>query len=156
MLLSAIVFVPLVPGAKQARKPLPPLKISIVPDQAGLSSAEIKPGDIITLKVTAVAFLDVEEMRIEVQLSGGAKLVSGETSWKGPSAKNEKKTILLSVQAPEKGKGSIKARAVIPASNGTRFSSEARFSLGPEVQANSEHKPVIKKDSKGRIIMEYR
>lgn len=141
---------------KQAGKPLPPVQITIVPVQAGLAQEEIKPGDIIDLIITAESFAQTHEMRIEVNLTGGAKLVSGETSWKGSASKNEKKTITLTVQAPEKGKGIIRARVSLPPTGSTRFSSEAHFSLGPEIREKPAKKPVVKKDSKGRRIIEYR
>lgn len=143
-------------AAEPFRKPLPPLKISIAP-VAGTTSAEIKPGDVVELKVTATSVMEVPEMRIDVRLTGGAKLVSGETSWTGPAAKNEEKSLLLTVQAPEKGKGRVTARVSTPPSKSARFFAQARFELGPEDKIkNKKHEPVIKKDSRGRDIIEYR
>lgn len=143
-------------NAAAPRKPMPPVLITIAPSSAGITQDQIKPGDVVAFKVTATSAIDVKEMHIDVHLTRGAKLVSGETSWKGPSAKNEEKTLLLTVQAPERGTGTIRARVSVPPSDGARFSSEARFMLGPEAQAKPEHNAVKKKDSRGRNIIEYR
>ncbi len=139
-----------------ARKPLPPLQISIAPTQPGVTSALIKPGDVVEFKVTAVSFVDVQEMRIDVELMDGAKFVSGDTSWSGPAAKNEEKSFTLTIQTPETGKGRIKARVSLPPSDGTRFAAEAQYMLGPEAKTKPEHEHPVKKDSKGRNIIEYR
>lgn len=143
-------------SAWSAKKPLSPLQIRIAPVQPGITSAQIKPGDIIELKITAVSFIDVQEMRIEVELIGGAKLVSGDMSWSGPASRNEEKTIVLTVRAPEKGKGRINARLSIPPSDSTRFSAETQYVLGPEDKSKPEHEHPVKKDSKGRNVIEYR
>lgn len=145
-----------VSNAGPSHKPLPPLQINIAPTQPGVTSSQINPGDIVEFKVIAVSFMDVQEMRIDVELTGGAKLLSGDTSWSGPAAKNEEKTFTLTVQAPEKGKGRVRARVTLPPSNSTRFSAETEFRLGPEVKNKPEQEPVIKKDRKGRSIIEYR
>jgi hypothetical protein len=139
-----------------AKKPSPPLQISITPVRADISASDIKPGDVVELKVSAVSFIDAQEMRVEVNLIGGAKLVKGDTSWSGPASKKEEKTLILTVQAPEKEKGRIKARVSSPPSGGARFSAEAEFILGPEVKTKPEKEPQVKKDSKGRSIVEYR
>lgn len=103
-----------------------------------------------------MSFIDVQEMRIEVELIGGTKLVSGDRTWRGPALKNEEKTIVLTVRVPETGKGRIKARVTIPPSDNTRFSSETQYVLGPEIKSKPEHEHPVKKDSKGRDIIEYR
>ncbi len=142
--------------AGPSKKPLPPLRISIAPVQPGITSDQIKPGDIIEFKVIALSSIDVPEMSIKVELVGGAKLVSGDMSWSGPAVKNEAKSITLTVQAPEQGKGMIKARVSLPPSDSTRFSAQTEFRLGPETKTKSAQEPVIKKDRKGRSIIEYR
>lgn len=153
---SLILLSAMISEGKQSGKPLPPVHISIAPVQSSVIPAEIKPGDAIDFKVTAVSFTDVQEMRIDVELTGGAKLISGETSWRGPAAKNEEKILLLKVQASEHGKGRIKARVSIPPSDGTRFSAEAQFMLGVEAKTKPEKEHPVKKDRKGRNIIEYR
>ncbi len=122
----------------------------------GNTSDQIKPGDIVEFKVTALSSIDVPEMNVKVELVGGADLVSGDTTWSGPAAKNEKKTITLIVRAPKKGLGRIKARVSLPPSDGARFSAQAEFRLGPEVKTKPAQEPTVKKDRKGRSIIEYR
>lgn len=141
-------------SARSAKKPLPPLQVRIAPVQPGITSDQIRPGDTVAFKVIAVSFMDVQEMRIDVELTDGAKLVSGDTSWSGSAAKNEEKTIILTVRAPETGKGRIKARVTIPPAGSARFSTEAQYVLGPETKPEQEH--PVRKDSKGRRIIEYR
>ncbi len=142
--------------AGTSRKPLPPLRISIAPVQQGIMQDQIKPGDIIEFNISAASSIDVGQMRIEVVLTGGAKLVSGNTSWSGPAGKNEVKTIVLTVRAPSSGLGRIKARAIVSPSDGTRFSAVAHYVLGKEVKSKPEQEHPVKKDSKGRDIIEYR
>ena len=139
-----------------SRKPLPPLRIRIAPVQQDIIQDQIKPGDIIDFNVSATSSIEVPQMRIEVELTGGAKLVSGDTSWSGPAGKNEEKTIVLTVRAPKSGLGKIKARVVISPSEGTRFSAAAHYGLGKEVKSKPEQEHPVKKDSKGRDIIEYR
>jgi hypothetical protein len=154
--LSVILLSSMISEGKQSRKPLPPIHIYIAPVQSSITPAEIKPGQVIDFKVTAVSFMDGPEMRIDVKLTGGAKLVSGETSWTGAAAKNEEKTVILTVQAPEKGKGRIRARVSLPPSDGTRFSAEAQYILGAQLKSKPEQERPVKKDSEGRNIIEYR
>ena len=139
-----------------ARKPLPPLRVSITPTQTDITSTSIKPGEKVELTVTAVSAQDVREMQIDVQLLRGAKLVSGSTTWRGSASRNEQKTINLIVQAPEKGKGTVRARVSLPPSNGTRFSAETEFTLGPDRKTGPEPKRSLQKDGTGRNIIEYR
>ena len=156
LLLSVLLSCPTSGAAAPARKPLPPLRISITPVQSGITPDQIKPGDIVEFKVTASSSIDVPEMRIKVELVGGAGLVSGDRSWSGPAAKNEEKSITLTVRAPETGKGRIKAKVSIPPSGGTRFSAGAEYVLGPVSKYKPEQEHPVKKDSKGRNVIEYR
>lgn len=145
------------PGfAAPSGKPLPPLQVRIAPVQAGITSDQIKPGDIVELRVSALSMVDAQELRIKVELVGGAKLISGDTSWNGPAAKNEEKAITLTVQAPMTGKGRIKVSVSSPPADGTRFSGGAEYVLGPNVKMKPEKEYPLKKDSKGRDVIEYR
>lgn len=149
-----LVFSPL---ALYAAKPLPPVQISVAPAQAGLAAGDIKPGDVVEFKVIARSMMDSPEMRVTVELTGGAELVSGETSWAGPMAKGEEKTLLFSVRAPKKGNAKIKASMETTATEGAAFRAHARYSLGEDVNAQKPGpaRPV-KKDGKGRDVIEYR
>lgn len=155
-LLFVLFFNPGVGSAGPSHKPLPPLRISIVPVQSGTVPDQVKPDDVIEFRVTAVSAVDVREMRIDVELTGGAKLVSGDTSWSGSAAKNEEKSITLIVQAPKTGKGRIKAKVSIPPADGTRFSAGAEYTLGPELKSKPEQEHPVKKDGRGRSVIEYR
>jgi hypothetical protein len=142
--------------AGTSRKPLPPLRISIAPVQQDIIQDQIKPGDIVEFNISASSSIDVRLLRIEVMLTGGAKFMSGDTSWSGPAEKNEVKTIVLTVRAPKSGLGRIKARAIITPSDGTRFSAAAHYVLGKEVKLKPEQEHPVKKDSRGRDVIEYR
>ncbi len=139
-----------------SRKPLPPVRIAITPVEAGITSDQIKPGDVIEFSVTAVSSIDAPKIEINVEFTGGAKLVSGESSWSGPAVKNEEKKLVFTVHAPEQGQGTIKARISIPPSDGTRFSAETEFVLGAKTKAKTDKEGTVKKDRKGRRITEYR
>lgn len=157
--ITLLVFLFLMPAsspAKEARKPLSPLHIRIETDTPGVTQKQIKPGDVIQFTVSGISFMDVEELRIAVELTGGAKLIAGDTSWSGQAKKNEEKKITFTVQAPKSGHGQIRARISLPPTQGGRFSAEARFDLGPKVREKFEHELAVKKDSKGRDVIEYR
>lgn len=143
-------------GRRPSSKPGSPVKISIVPVQEGLTSSDIRPGDIVDLDITAVSFIDADRMDIEIRMSGGVEFLSGETEWSGPVRKGEENILTISIRSPLKGAGKVKARAVIPLSRGTSFSASASFRLGPAVKDKPEPPPPVKKDGKGRNIIEYR
>ncbi len=137
-----------------AQKPLPPVSIRIQPVRPDITSDSIQPGDIVDLLVSAGSAVDVSEMKIEVELLGGAKRVAGATAWKGHAGKNETKTITLSVRAPETGTGRVRARVSMPSAKGRHFMAVTEFVLGPAAAA--EDNGVSRKNSKGRPIIEYR
>jgi hypothetical protein len=144
--------------ARTAGKPLPPLQIAISPVNAALTPEAIKAGDIVEFKITAQSLIDVTEMDLEIELIGGAKLVSGETSWYGPAAKNEEKSLTIAVQAPQSGNGKIRARVTLQPSAGSRFSKLAIYTLGPEPKEKTTNKNdhPVRKDKEGRDVIEYR
>ncbi len=158
LLFAAIFLYPLMgTAAAPSRKPLGPMRITIAPVSAAIMSEDqIKPGDVIEFRVTAVSSIDVPDMDINIELLGGAKLVSGETSWSGPGAKNEEKTILISVQWPEQGQARIKASVSIPPSDSTRFSAVTEYPPVKNKKLKPEQEQPVKKDSKGRDVIEYR
>jgi len=139
-------------------KPQSPLQISIAPVDSSIMPEKIKPGDLVEFIVTAVSLADAEEMRISVALPKRSELVSGELSWSGPVSKNESRSLHFTIKTPDKQGGPIKARAIMPSSEGHSFSATAHYSLG--VQAKSKDKAGIvrplKKDSKGSDVIEYR
>lgn len=136
-------------------KPRPPVQISISPVNTSVTPADIKPGDTVEFKVAASSRIEAQKMEIKVDLIGGAELVSGETEWSGPIAKNGEKSLIITVRAPFKGHGRIKAKAVIPVSEGTSFAAAASYTLGEE-EKKEKARPPAKKDSKGRDIREYK
>jgi hypothetical protein len=148
-----------VSAAGHAKKPRPPLNITIQPVQADVLATAIQPGDTIPFRVTAVAYVDTQELRVTIELSGGAELVSGETTWTGTAARNEKKEFILTVRAPQKGRGKISAHAAIPGTDGPSFAVESRYLLGVEPNMKSslsDTRPRVKKEGHGRDVIEYR
>lgn len=142
-------------SGKTSGKPKPPVQISISPVNTSIAPADIKPGDAVELKVAASSRIEAQKMEIKIDITGGAELVSGETEWSGPVAKNGEKILVITVRAPLKGQGQVKATAVIPVSGGTSFAATASYSLGEE-KKKDKPKPPAKKDSKGRDIIEYK
>lgn len=136
-------------------KPQPPVRVSIAPVQEGITPENIKPSDVLEFRVTVNPLLDAREMRIKIDLSGGAKLISGEAAWTGPVTKNTEKVLFVTVQAPQKGKGKISVHVVIPSSQGSSFAGEAVYELGPGRQPKAGPEKPVKKDSMGRNIIEY-
>jgi len=145
--------------AGPATKPLPPVKISIQPVQPDVSSATILPGDTISFRITAMTFIEARELRVKVELSDGTELVSGQTTWAGPASKNEEKVLILTVRAPQKGVGKISVHAVLPGTAGASFAAESWYLLGAEPNKKAsvfDARPNVKKDGKGRDVIEYR
>ena len=159
LLIAVLVFLvfPSLSTAKATRKPMSPVRVQVSPTQSGISPETIKAGDIIEFKVTASSGIPTDELKIDVDLLQGAKLVSGDLSWTGPAGKNEEKTITLFVRAPENGKGKIRARVSLPPTKGARFSAEALYFLGPEARQKPDMgQSSVKKNSRGRDVIEYR
>jgi hypothetical protein len=154
-IISALAIVSLSAGISAADKPRPPLHVSIVPVEEGIAPANIQPGDVLTFRITVNPLMDAQEMRIRMELAGGAKLISGETSWTGPVTKNAERDFLITVQAPQKGRGKIRVHVVIPSPQGTSFGAEAVYDLGPGPKPNAGPEKPAKKDSRGRAIIEY-
>ena len=139
-----------------AKKPLPPLQITIAPARQDINPADVKPGEIVDLVVKASSMIDAPDLKVIVELTGGVELVSGDLLWTGPAARGEEKFVAITVRAPAKGHGRIKARTSVHMPDGPRFSAEAQLALGSEEQVKSESTPPVKKDRKGRDVMEYR
>jgi hypothetical protein len=156
LLLCVILACPIHGAAAPSRKPLPPLRVSIAPVQPGITSDRIKAGDIIEFKVTALSSIEVPELSIKVDLVGGTDLISGDTFWSGSAAKNEERSITLTIRAPKSGQGRIRVRVSIPPSGGPRFFASAEYVLGPVSKFKPEQEHPVKKDSKGRSVIEYR
>lgn len=158
-LFLTLFFIPVVihaSGAKQSGKPRPPVQVSIKSVQTGLLSEDIRPGDTVELKVTAISLTDAKEMQVEVETPGGAEVVSGEDKWSGPLVKGQEKVLLITVRAPQKGHGMVRAKAVIHLSEDVKFSAVAVYRLGTDLEEKNKPQPEKKKDSKGRDIIEYR
>lgn len=143
-------------GARPSGKPRPPVQVSIVSAQPGLLSEEIKPGDTVALIVTVTSQTDAADMRVKVELTGGAELVAGDTSWNGAMAKNESKTFYLTVRAPAKGNAKVMAHVVIHISEDSSFAASASYSLGREMKKEEKPESELKKDSHGRDVNEFR
>lgn len=139
-----------------AGKPRSPLQVSVSPVQSGLTPADIKPGDIVELKIVGKSFADADQLAIKVAFFGGAELVSGDTSWSGAVKKGEEKTLLISVRASRQGGGGLRARISMSPSGGASFVAGAEYSFGQNAKKKPNPVPAIKKDSKGREIREYR
>ena len=137
-------------------KPRPPLQIAISPVQSGVSPSDIKPGDVVELKITGKTHVETEKLDIRVELLGGVELVSGETSWIGAAKKGEDKALLITVRAPKHGNGRIRARVSLPQTGGAAFAVEAEYRLGADLEKKPSALPEIKRDNKGREIREYR
>ncbi len=142
--------------AGPAAKPRPPLQITIAPVQAGVTSDTIRPGTATAFVVSARSLVDTETMRITVELQGGARLVTGDTSWIGPARKNEVIRLYVTVASPAKGAGSIRARVSVAPARAARFTAQARFLLGPTQDLQPIRKGVRRQGRAGRSIIEYR
>ena len=153
-----VVMIPVLfnPLFAHAAKPRAPLQVSISAAQPGLAPADIRPGDTVELKITGKTFADTAELNINVELHGGAKLVSGETSWTGPAKKGEDKTLLITVRVPMHGNGMVRARIAMSPSSGASFAAETEYRFGKNAEKKPAREPAKKKDNKGREIREYR
>ncbi len=141
--------------AASGEKPLPPLFISIAAVPPVVNPADIRPGDVVEFKVVARSFMDADTMVIKVDLAEGVELVSGDTSWSGPVARNEEKTVNFTVRAPAKGAGKIKARVSIRGARDEAFSKQVQYEMGVEANKKTRPIPPVKKDSRGRGLIEY-
>ena len=157
LLLGLFVSQDASPAALSSKtKPHPPVQISIEPLQSGLLSSNIKPGDVVEFRVTITSMVDTPEMQIQVKLDDGAELISGELSWTGPAMKNEMKILPITIKAPQKGIGLVKAQLSITLSSGIVFTTSSEYELGGTKKPKPESARPVKKDSKGHNVIEYR
>lgn len=139
-----------------ASKPQAPVKITIEAAQPGVAPDSVKPGDVVGLIVAAVSFVDTDAMNITVIIPDGAVLIEGDLSWSGPARKNEVKALPVTIRAPRKGKGLVKAKLSITLSGGPAFSTSSEYTLGHVEKPKPEPARPVRKDSKGRDVIEYR
>jgi hypothetical protein len=156
----AAAFVAILAGAAplhaMSGKPQLPVQITIGPAQPGMTAAKIKPGDITQIAVSARSMTAISEMKIEVSLHGGAELVSGPLEWAGPAGKGETKQLLLTVRAPQQGAGTVKATVTFVREGKQVLKRSMQYRLGAgDEEKNKKPAYQIKKDSKGRDIIEY-
>ena len=145
-------------GAAEIKaKPQLPVRIAIEPVQKALKAQGIKPGDIVELRITASTMKDADEVRIDAELQDGAELVSGATSWRGKAAKGAPNELVLGVRAPAGGTGTVKATVRVFRGGKQIMKKETRYFLGgePSGPGRIPAGAVIKKDAKGRDIVEY-
>jgi len=153
LLFALIVFSA---GGASAKKPLPPLQVTIALLRQDIVPADIKPGETVDLVVKAVSMIDVTDMKVIIELTDGVEPVSGSLSWTGPAVQGEEKVLAVTVRAPAKGHGKIRAMTSVHMPDGPLMFVEAYLSLGKEEQTKSVEMPPIKKDGKGRDVMEFR
>jgi hypothetical protein len=159
VLLALILHAAAVLAAPLQHKPQHPLQISIAPVRPGTDMNAIQAGDVVEFAATAIASHGAADMRITVKLWDGAELVSGDLSWSGTAAKMEPRSVRFSVRVPEQGVGRIKAQVRIGAGGKKDLTSKTQYLLmtGKERQEQKKMKASgpVKKDSKGRPIVEY-
>ena len=150
-------------AASVQQKPQLPLQISIAPALPGVTQETIKAGDVVDFKVVATSMVDTTEMRIQVKLANGAELVSGDLSWAGPAAKNEKQQLFFAVRVPATGTGKIQAWLTVspggakPLSRMTQYLLVTGGTKEDQIEALKKMNAIhpARKDSKGRPIVEY-
>ena len=149
---------PAVSGAADQRsKPQRPVRISIEPVQKGLVAGSVRSGDVVELRVIATAHTDADEVRIETEVLDGAELVSGAPAWRGKTAKGEPRVVTIGVRAPAGGTGTVKATVRVFRGGKEIMKRETRYVIGGESEGPGRLPAgaVIKKDAKGREIVEY-
>lgn len=157
MLLTVCVLAagsPVGMAGAMSRKPMLPVTVAIAPTLPGVNADTLKPGDVVAFTVKGIALAETSELRLDVKLLGGAELVSGTLEWTGPAGKGEEKQVSFFVRLPLKGLGKIKATATIVRAGKRTVKSSALYVLGNDERGK---KPAyqLKKDSKGRAIVEY-
>jgi len=138
-----------------SQKPMLPVQISITPLQPGITQDTLQPGEVVEFTVKATALADTSEMRLETKLLGGAELVSGMLEWAGPAGKGEEKGIIFTVRLPLKGQGRIKATVTLLREGKRTVKSTIQYVLGNDELGKRKSEPQVKKDGKGRNIVEY-
>jgi hypothetical protein len=142
-------------GGPATGKPRLPLSVVIEPALPGMTGDGLRPGDVVEFNVKAVPLVEAKELRLTAQLTGGAELVQGALEWSGPLSKGEEKKITFTVRVPQRGQGRIRVTATLVREGRRVVKSTAEYvlgTIGPEKE-KPEHR--LKRDSKGRDIIEY-
>jgi len=137
-------------------KPMIPVQVSIEPTAANLKAQNIKPGDVVELRIAARAVRGPEDMAVEITLLDGAELVSGDLGWSGRLSRNDVKQLVVSVRAPAKGTGRVMANVTVLRDGQGVMAKQAVYTLGAE-DLSGKGMPArgTRKDSKGRSVVEY-
>lgn len=143
-------------AASARSKPQPPVQVSIAPVRPGLASSNIKPGDVVEFRVSVLSSLDASEMRVFNSLDGGADLVSGDLTWTGQARKGEETSVTLTVRAPRKGRGTIHSKIDIYSGDVLIYSTKVVYEMGAPEKSKPAQPRGIRKDSKGKDVIEYR
>jgi len=158
-IVGLLIFVIALSGSVQAaqrhKKPQSPVQIALSAAQTGLAPEAIKPGDIVDFIVTVSSSIDADEMNISVTLPRGAELTAGALDWRGPSKRNEKTVLTFSAKAPNVRDSIIRASVIIPMSGGASFSASTQYPLGVQSKKKAEPSRPVKKDRKGKDVIEY-
>ena len=142
-------------AATVSKKPLLPVTVTIGPSLPSVNEDTLQPGETVAFTIKATTLADVGEMRLEAKLSGGVELVAGTLEWAGPAGKGEEKQLSFTVRVPLKGQGNIKATATIVREGKRTVKSTAQYVLGRGERVKKKPEYQLKKDSKGRDIVEY-
>jgi hypothetical protein len=142
-------------AATVSKKPMLPVTVTIGPTMPGINADTLQPGEAVAFTVKATTLADASEMHLEAKLSDSIELISGTLEWAGPAGKGEEKQISFTVRVPLKGQGSIKATATIVREGKRTVKSTAQYVLGRDEREKQKPGYQLKKDSKGRDIIEY-
>ena len=136
-------------------KPFGSAYIIIAPVEPGLRTEEITKGDVVELQITARSFIEADVMEITTQLAPGLELIEGQKDWVGTVKKSKTVTLRIKVRVIGQGGGKITSRLELLLGGNTLFSDHSTYTLGKHKRKKGEAEPRLRKDRKGRNIIEH-
>lgn len=153
ILLAARMFLPACPADADTLsvKPKSPLSVTISADKPSYA-----PGENAELAIMALSLADSDALSIDLDLSDGVKIISGDKLWRGTVAKGQFVSFSVIVKIPENGFARVQAAARMTDKGGGNFAGSATWSTG----RNPVEKSLLKQSPRrirrnGKSVVDY-
>jgi len=138
-------------AGEPAFKPKSPLSLTISADKSSYS-----PGENAELAIMALSLADSDALAIDLELSDGVKIVSGERQWRGHVAKGQFVSFGVVVGIPENGFARVHANAKLTDKGSGVFSGSASWSTGRNPVEKSLQKQTPRRIKRnGKNVVDY-
>ena len=148
-LVFAILSLSLLPAETFPAKAKIPIDLDIYIDGVYQVGGEL------VITVTTRPLLPAPKIKISINLPEGLELKAGEISWEGSMSKGEERDIEVSVKILKEGLFDVIGVASIEYPDGSRLVKSTSGTIEVGQYKKPEQPGIVKKDRKGREIIEF-